>query len=91
MNTTILAADTKPSGRLPELRAFKRIRIATVQKLLKVLGFDTKGADGFLGQETQNAILWFQRKNAIRVDGRLNSQLVALMQKKRDALGAATG
>ncbi len=91
MNTVILAADPKPSERLPELRAFKRIRIAAVQKLLKELGYDTRDDDGILGHETQNAILWFQRKNAIRVDGRLNSQLVALMQKKRDALGAATG
>ncbi len=85
----ILTADTKPAGRLPEHRAFKRLRIATVQKLLKELGYDLKDADGFLGHETQNAILWFQRKNAIRVDGKVNSQLVALMQKKRDALEVA--
>ncbi len=90
MNTVILAADTKPPERLPELRAFKRIRIAAVQKLLKELGYDTKDADGCLGHETQNAIFWFQCKNAVRVDGKVTSQLVALMQKKRDALEAVT-
>ena len=86
-NTT---ADPKPSQRLPELRAFKRIRIATVQKLLKELGYDTQDDDGILGHETQNAILWFQCKNGIRVDGKLTSQFVALLQKKQNALEAAT-
>ena len=61
-----------------------------VQRLLKELGYDTKDADGCLGHETQNAILWFQCKNAIRVDGKVTSQLVALMQRKRDALEAVT-
>ena len=89
-HTPSFAADSIGSARLPELRAFKRIRIAAVQKLLKELGYDTQDDDGILGHETQNAILWFQRKNAIRVDGKVNSQLIVLMQNKRDALEAVT-
>ena len=71
-----------------KIRGFKRIRTATIQKFLNDLGYDTQDAYGDLGQETQNAILWFQSENAIRVDGKINSQLVALMQKKRNALQA---
>ena len=90
MSTNTLAADPKRLSKPPEFRTFRGIRIATVQKLLRELGYDTKDANGVLGHETQNAILWFQCKNATRVDGKLNSQLVTLMQKKRDDLEAAT-
>ncbi len=65
---------------------FKRIRIATAQMLLSELGYDTKYPDGVLGPKTRNAILRFQRKNSIRADGKVNSHLVALLKKKRDAL-----
>ena len=72
-------------SRLPS----KRTRIASVQMMLSELGYDTKNADGILGTKTQSAILRFQRKNGIRVDGKVSSQLVANLQKKRDALKAA--
>ena len=73
-----------------EHRTFKQIQITTVQKLLHKLGYDTIDPDGILGHETQNAILWFQCKNGIRVDGKVTSQFVALLQQKRNALEAAT-
>ena len=72
-------------SRLPS----KRTRIASVQMMLGELGYDTKNADGILGPKTQSAILRFQRKNGLRVDGKVSSQLVANLQKKRDALKAA--
>ena len=71
-------------SRLPS----KRTRIASVQMMLSELGYDTKNADGILGPKTRSAILRFQRKNGIRVDGKVNSQLVANLQNKRDALKA---
>ncbi len=86
-NTT---ADPKSLKISREHRTFKQIQITTVQKLLRKLGYDTKDSDGILGHETQNAILWFQCKNGIRVDGKLTSQFVALLQKKQNALEAAT-
>ena len=67
----------------------KRSRIATAQMLLSELGYDTHKPDGILGRKTRNAILRFQRKNAIRKDGKVSSRLVAVMKKKRDALEAA--
>jgi hypothetical protein len=72
-------------SRLPS----KRTRIASVQMMLSELGYDTKNADGILGPKTQSAILRFQRKNGIRVDGKVSSQLVANLKIKRDALKAA--
>ncbi len=72
-------------SRLPS----KRIRNASVQMMLSELGYDTKNADGILGPKTQSAILRFQRKNGLRVDGKVSSQLVANLKKKRDALKAA--
>jgi hypothetical protein len=69
--------------------SFKRSRIATVQMMLSELGYDTKSADGVLGPKTKRAILRFQRRNAIRADGKMSSQLVTKIQKKRDVRKAA--
>jgi hypothetical protein len=69
--------------------SFKRTRIATAQMLLNELGYDTKNPDGILGRKTRKDILRFQRKNGIRVDGKVNSRLVARLRKKRDAHKAA--
>jgi len=68
---------------------FKRIRIATAQMLLSELGYDTNYPDGILGPKTRNAILRFQRRNSNRADGKLNSHLISILKKKRDALRAA--
>jgi hypothetical protein len=70
--------------------SFKRTRIATVQMILSDLGYDTYKPDGILGRKTRKAILRFQRKNAIRKDGKVSSRLVAVLKKRRDALEAAT-
>ena len=68
----------------------KRIQTATAQMLLSELGYDTYKPDGILGRKTRKAILRFQRRNAIRKDGKVSSRLVAVLKKKRDALKAAT-
>ena len=70
--------------------SFKRTRIATVQMMLSDLGYATYKPDGILGRKTRKAILRFQRKNAIRKDGKVSSRLVAVLKKKRDALEATT-
>ncbi len=63
-----------------------RSRIATVQMMLSELGYDTTVPDGIIGPKTKRAILRFQRKNAIRVDGKVSSRLVAKVLKRRNAL-----
>ena len=66
----------------------KRSRIATVQMMLSELGYDTKIPDGILGPKTKRAILRFQRKNAIRADGKVSPRLMAKVQRKRNAFKA---
>ena len=66
----------------------KRSRIATVQMMLGELGYDTKVPDGIMGPRTKRAIAKFQRRNRIRVDGRVSSRLIAKVQKRRDAVKA---
>ena len=64
----------------------KQSRIASVQMLLSELGYDTTNPDGILGPKTKRAILRFQRKNAIRVDGQVSPRLLAKVERKRNAL-----
>jgi hypothetical protein len=66
----------------------KQSEIATVQMMLGELGYDTKVPDGIMGPKTKRAIVKFQRRNQIRVDGRLSPQLMAKVQRKRDAVKA---
>ncbi len=63
-----------------------RSRIASVQMMLSELGYDTTNPDGILGPKTKRAILRFQRKNAIRVDGQVSPRLLAKVERKRNAL-----
>ena len=68
---------------------FKRMRLATAQMLLDELGYDPGEADGLMGKKTRNAILRFQRKNDLRVDGKASSKLVVMLQKQQFAKEAA--
>ncbi len=68
---------------------FKRLRLATAQMLLGELGYDPGEADGLMGKKTRNAILRFQRKNEIRVDGRVSGKLITMLQKRQSARDAA--
>ena len=68
---------------------FKRLRLATAQMLLGELGYDPGEADGLMGKKTRNAILRFQRKNDIRVDGRVSGKLITMLQKRQSARDAA--
>ena len=63
----------------------KRSRIASVQMMLSELGYDTTNPDGIMGPKTKRAIVKFQRRNRIRVDGKVSTRLMAKVQKKRDA------
>ena len=67
----------------------KRLRLATAQMLLDELGYDPGEADGLMGKKTRNAILRFQRKNDVRVDGKVSARLITTLQKRRAAREAA--
>ncbi len=64
---------------------FKRLRLATAQSLLGELGYDPGEADGLMGKKTRNAILRFQRKASIRVDGKVSARLIAMLRKQQTA------
>ena len=68
---------------------FKRLRLASAQMLLGELGYDPGEADGLMGKKTRNAILRFQRKNDIRVDGKVSAQLIAMLRKHQAVRDAA--
>ena len=68
----------------------KRLRLATAQMLLGELGYDPGEADGLMGKKTRNAVLRFQRRNDVRVDGRVSAQLITALQKLQAAREAAT-
>ena len=68
---------------------FKRLRLASAQMLLDELGYDPGEADGLMGKKTRNAILRFQRKNDIRVDGKVSTRLIAKLRKRHIAHEAA--
>ncbi len=63
--------------------------VSPAQMLLGELGFDPGEADGVMGKRTRNAILRFQRKNDIRVDGKVSAELITTLQKQQTAREAA--
>ena len=67
----------------------KRLRLATAQMLLGELGYDPGEADGLMGKKTRNAVLRFQRKNDVRVDGKVSVRLITALQKLQAAREAA--
>ncbi len=68
---------------------FKRLRLASAQMLLDELGYEPGEADSLMGKKTRNAILRFQRKNDIRVDGKVSAQLIAMLRKHQAVRDAA--
>ena len=64
---------------------FKRLRLATAQSLLAELGYDPGEADGVMGKKTRDAILRFQRKTDIQVDGKVSAKLITMLRKQQTA------
>ena len=54
-------------------------QVRLVQQKLKEYGYLSGSVDGIFGQETYNAVLWFQRKNGLTVDGRVGSATAAAL------------
>lgn len=43
--------------------------VTLIQSKLRQYGYMTGAADGIFGQETYQAVVWFQKKNGLRADG----------------------
>ncbi len=81
-------ADPTPPGQLPPQLTFgrnligfsekqaERIQIATAQATLMELGFDVGKIDGKLGPKTTKAIKAFQKKQAMKTDGKITEKLL---------------
>jgi hypothetical protein len=54
----------------------ERLEIANAQAALSKLGFDVGKVDGKLGPQTTKAIKTFQKKHAMKVDGKITKELL---------------
>ena len=54
-------------------------QVRLIQQKLKQYGYFSGSVDGVFGRETYNAVIWFQRKNGLTVDGRVGSATAAAL------------
>lgn len=55
-------------------------KVAELQYLLNVRGFDAGPADGILGEKTRNALVGFQNANNLDVDEDLDPEIIAALR-----------
>ena len=53
--------------------------VTKVQKKLIQFGYMTGTADGRYGEKTRDAVMWFQRKNGLTVDGKVGPKTAAAL------------
>ena len=54
-------------------------QVRVVQQKLKDYGYFTGSVDGVFGKATYDAVVWFQRKNGLQVDGAVGSTTAAAL------------
>lgn len=54
-------------------------QVQLIQQKLKEYGYFSGSVDGVFGQETYDAVLWFQRKNGLTVDGTVGNATAAAL------------
>lgn len=54
-------------------------QVRLLQQKLKDYGYFSGTVDGVFGQETYDAVLWFQRKNGLTADGKVGSATAAAL------------
>lgn len=54
-------------------------QVQLIQQKLKEYGYFSGSVDGVFGQETYDAVLWFQQKNGLTVDGKVGSATAAAL------------
>ncbi len=57
-----------------------RNTIAQIQTLLSKVGFNAGAADGVMGQKTRNAIVAFQQKSGLPVNGRIDDKFLKALK-----------
>ena len=54
-------------------------QVALVQQKLKQYGYFSGAVDGVFGKQTYDAVVWFQRKNGLKVDGVVGESTAAAL------------
>lgn len=54
-------------------------QVRMIQQKLKEYGYFSGNVDGVFGQETYDAVLWFQQKNGLTADGKVGSATAAAL------------
>lgn len=54
-------------------------QVRLVQQKLKDYGYFSGSVDGLFGRETYDAVIWFQQKNGLTVDGKVGSATAAAL------------
>ena len=54
-------------------------QVYRVQQKLKQYGYFSGSVDGYFGQETYDAVVWFQRKNGLKTDGVVGNATAAAL------------
>ncbi len=65
--------------------------VVKVQQKLKQYGYYDGAADGVFGQETYNAVVWFQRKNGLTADGVVGKATAAALGIQLGSTTASAG
>lgn len=63
-------------------------QVYRVQQKLKQYGYFTGNVDGHFGQETYDAVVWFQRKNGLKADGVVGAATAAALGIALEADGS---
>jgi N-acetylmuramoyl-L-alanine amidase len=53
--------------------------VRQIQQKLRQYGYMTSAADGVFGKDTYDAVVWFQKKNGLRVDGIVGKSTAAAL------------
>jgi N-acetylmuramoyl-L-alanine amidase len=66
-------------------------QVKSVQQRLKQWGYYTGSVDGVYGTATKNAVMYFQRKNGLKVDGKVGPQTLAALGLPSGTAATPTG
>lgn len=63
--------------------------IREIQRRLKDWGYYFGAVDGYYGKQTENAVIWFQQKHGIRIDGIVGAQTAAKLGVSLSGAGSS--
>lgn len=66
-------------------------QVSLIQQKLKAYGYFSGDIDGIFGQETYDAVVWFQQKNGLTVDGKVGAATAAALGITLSSGTIATG